>query len=228
MKESTADRVIFGVLASLFVCVVGFGIYDYNKSSSKELVNPYQTILDATVKVYSGSGHGSGVLIKENVVITNRHVVEQINETDVEFNDGTKMRAEVVLQSKGGLDIAVLRLFKHSAVTPISVACRIPIVGEDISIVGNPLKTNNVLLKGIISSNELPTTEDSPENDKYTIMQAPVNSGNSGGGTFDKHGNLLGITTAYLVASSGMWVATNSGLALMQPAYKFCDVLGLE
>ena len=215
------DRVVdFSLSVLLVLCITGLALL-----FSKPEVSKYQPLLDATVKVINGSGHGSGVLIKNSLVITNRHVVEGLDVTDIIFNDGSSVVGSVVLSSKGPLDFAIIRI-DPVGVEPVPIRCSVPIVGEEISIVGNPLKASNVLLKGIISSGELSNTEEAPNSDVYTIVQAPVNPGNSGGGTFDRKGRLLGITTAYLVAPS-FWIATNSGLGLMQPLYKFCDALGL-
>ena len=58
--------------------------------------------------------------------------------------------------------------------------------------IGSPLGLNRTIGEGIVSGLH-PTT--SP---RYVQTTAPISPGSSGGGLFDEHGNLLGITTFYL------------------------------
>lgn len=170
--------------------------------------------------------HGSGVLISNNIVLTNRHVVESLPDTpEIMFSDSSKVVGETVLVSKGTLDLSVIRI-PTTTIKPAPITCRKPVHGEDVTVVGYPLTQSSVILRGIVAA--LTTNiEGSPEN-IYTIIQAPINKGNSGGAAFDTKGNLLGIVTAFLVTNNFGFMPENSGLGLIQPTYKFCDVLGLK
>lgn len=199
-------------------------------STLTEKPSPYHPLTTSVVRIGGDPNnplaHGSGVLISNNTIITNRHVAENLPENpEVMYNDGTLVKGETVLVSKGKMDIAIIRV-PETTVKPALIACRLPVHGEEITVVGYPLAQSNVVLRGIVAALKAYSSEEETE---YAIVQAPVNPGNSGGPAFDSKGKVMGIVTAYLAAGSGMFgPPQNSGLGLIQPSNRWCDVLGLR
>jgi S1-C subfamily serine protease len=68
-------------------------------------------------------------------------------------------------------------------------------IGEDVYAIGNPEGYERTISKGIISNKD-------NINGKFMLQtDAPISHGSSGGGLFDVHANLIGITT--LIGSEG-------------------------
>lgn len=65
-------------------------------------------------------------------------------------------------------------------------------VGEKVYTVGTPIGLEQTLGEGIISGFR------KYKGQKLIQTSAPISSGSSGGGLFDSHGNLIGITTFLL------------------------------
>ena len=94
---------------------------DLYEKHSKSVVTVYTT----TISTKNGSpkasqGVGSGVLIEEDQILTAAHVVDGAHTIHVLFNDGERIRANVVT-SLAASDIALLKL-QHSHPAP-TVAC---------------------------------------------------------------------------------------------------------
>jgi serine protease Do len=104
-------------------------------------------------------------------------------------------------------DIAVLKItnsqiYKNSIATPASIkSSSLVCAGDDAIVIGNAEGEGIAVSSGIVSKDsvEVPFNivlkDGSTKKIKYRSIRtdAPVNPGNSGGGMFDKDGNLIGI-----------------------------------
>ena len=79
-------------------------------------------------------GFGSGVAIKENVVITNKHVIEDSQRLAV-FKNGVKIE---VIEAYYSNDLDVAFLTTVSGFQPVKTAEEAPFVGERVYAIGNP------------------------------------------------------------------------------------------
>ena len=144
---------------------------------------------------------GSGVVIAEGgYVLTNYHVIEQGNAFQVLMPSGDKVDASLV-GSDSALDLAVLQVSEQAdTLVPVSIGSSEDLkVGSTVVAIGNPggEVLANTVTQGIISALERSSVSSSntTRNVAYIQHDAPINSGNSGGGLFDYQGNLIGINT---------------------------------
>jgi serine protease Do len=142
------------------------------------------------------AGLGSGVIItKDGYVLTNRHVVDEAQQIEVVFSDGSKFGARLVGEDPH-TDLAVLKIEKAGDRTfqalqaGDSDALR---VGEFVMAIGSPFSLSGSVTLGIVSQKgraigALPYED-------FIQTDAAVNRGNSGGPLVDMEGRLVGINT---------------------------------
>lgn len=135
---------------------------------------------------------GSGAIVsREGHIVTNNHVIEGMDEIEVELSDGRTKRAQVI-GADPSTDLAVLKI-DASDVQPLPFGDSETVeVGESVMAVGNPYGLEESVSQGIISakgrSNE--TLSDLFQTD------AAINPGNSGGPLVNIRGELIGINEA--------------------------------
>jgi Do/DeqQ family serine protease len=149
------------------------------------------------------SGLGSGVIVSaDGYILTNNHVVENMDEIEVATNDGRRYRARIV-----GLDpetdLAVLQVKVDGNLPAITFAPTESLrVGDVVLAIGNPFGVGQTVTHGIVSA--LGRTQlgiNTFEN--FIQTDAAVNPGNSGGALTDSTGNLVGINTAIYSRTGG-------------------------
>ena len=147
---------------------------------------------------------GSGVLVsKEGHILTNYHVVANVDEVLVQLNDG---RAPVPARYIGGdeaTDIAVIKIDVNGRpYLPLGDSDNVK-VGQLVFAVGNPFGLQETVTKGIISATGRVTDEYGIE---YFQTEAVINPGNSGGPLINIRGEIIGINTAIgNYSGSGTW-----------------------
>lgn len=141
------------------------------------------------------TAHGTGVVIKSNgTILTNAHVVKDIENITVIFRNGESFPGTVTNIDELS-DLAVVRINKLG-LKPIVLASPGDVLwGETVLAVGTPLSLSmrNTVTKGIISGIDVPLT-----GAYYPMLQtdAAINAGNSGGPLVDMNGRLVGINSA--------------------------------
>ncbi len=93
-----------------------------------------------------GEGEGSGVAFREDVVVTNSHVVEGAREVVVALASGERLPARVVARDEL-TDLAVLRL-PRGDLPPARFADSLPPIGSLAVAMGNPLGFENSVTAG--------------------------------------------------------------------------------
>jgi len=147
---------------------------------------------------------GSGVIVsKEGHILTNYHVVANVDEVLVQLNDG---RAPFPARFIGGdeaSDIAVIKIDARG-LTPLPLGDSDNVkVGQLVFAVGNPFGLQETVTKGIISATKRVTDE---SNNEFFQTEAVINPGNSGGPLVNIHGEIIGINTAIgNYSGSGTW-----------------------
>jgi Do/DeqQ family serine protease len=139
---------------------------------------------------------GSGVIVSsDGVVLTNNHVVENMDEVKVALSDGREFECEVLLKDPKS-DLAVLKIRDKVEVEPIGIGDSDAVaVGDLVLAIGNPFGVGQTVTLGIVSavSRSLAGVNDYG----YFIQtDAAINPGNSGGALVDMAGRLIGINTA--------------------------------
>ena len=150
----------------------------------------------------SGAVTGSGFIISEDgYVLTNYHVVEEANkgklDVTVILHDGTQYTAQIVAFEADN-DVAVLKIDAEGlkpAVIGDSDSLR---VGDPVYAVGNPLgELEFSMTTGHVSAKDRSiVTDNNGESIAMFQIDAPVNSGNSGGPVYNGEGQVVGIVTA--------------------------------
>src|SRR5881396_146015 len=144
---------------------------------------------------------GSGVIVtNEGHVITNNHVVDQVDEIEVQLSDGRTKKARLV-GADSQVDLAVLKI-DDPGVKPLKLADSDMVqAGDFVLAIGNPFGFEETVTDGIISSKGRPNRTDAFGDLLQT--NAAINPGNSGGPLINLRGEVIGINTAIISRSGG-------------------------
>ena len=144
---------------------------------------------------------GSGVIVtKEGHIITNTHVVNQVDEIEVQLSDGRTTKARLVGADEQ-LDLAVLKI-DVPGVTPLKLADSDTVQpGDSVLAIGNPFGLQETVTDGIISWKGQPNSTDV----RADLLQtnAAINPGNSGGPLINVRGEVVGINEQIVSRSGG-------------------------
>jgi serine protease Do len=144
---------------------------------------------------------GSGVVVtNEGHIITNNHVVDQVDEIEVQLSDGRSKKARLV-GADSQVDLAVLKI-DDPGVKPLKLADSDTVqAGDFVLAIGNPFGFEETVTDGIISSKGRPNRADVFGDLLQT--NAAINPGNSGGPLINLRGEVVGINTAIISRSGG-------------------------
>ncbi len=161
---------------------------------------------------------GSGLIFdSEGYVVTNNHVIEGADSIVVMLEDGRELKATLI-GADPKTDLALLKIKSDIPLTSVSFgdsdAAR---VGDWILAVGNPFGLGGSATFGIISA--IGRDIQSGPYDNYLQIDAPINSGNSGGPVFNAAGEAIGINTAIFSPNGG-----NVGIGFAIPAAQVISV----
>jgi len=151
----------------------------------------------------SQSSLGSGVIVDPSgLVITNNHVIENMNEVKVALADRREFEAEILLRDSR-TDIAVLKLKGASNLQAVEIGDSEALqVGDIVLAIGNPFGVGQTVTQGIVSA--LARTQVGISDYQFFIQtDAAINPGNSGGALINMSGQLVGINTAIYSRSGG-------------------------
>src|SRR5690349_9596201 len=140
---------------------------------------------------------GSGVIVtNEGHIVTNNHVVAQVDEIEVQLSDGRTEKARLI-GADAQMDIAVLKI-DNPSVKPLVLADSDSVqVGDFVVAIGNPFGFEETVTDGIISYKGRAT-----EVGELLQTNAAINPGNSGGPLINLRGEVVGINTA-IISTSG-------------------------
>jgi serine protease Do len=138
---------------------------------------------------------GTGFVISEDgYIVTNNHVIEDVDSITVRLEDGTELPAEIVGRDPK-TDIALLRVEADQKLFALplgdSEAVR---PGEWVVAIGNPFGLAHTVTAGIVSAKH--RNIDQGAYDDYIQTDAAINPGNSGGPLINLAGEVIGINTA--------------------------------
>ncbi|PZQ16119.1 MAG: serine protease [Ancylobacter novellus] len=145
---------------------------------------------------------GSGFVIDPSgIVVTNNHVIEGADEITVNFNDGSKLTAELVGKDTK-TDMAVLRVKPPKPLKAVKFGDAEKLrVGDWVLAIGNPFGLGGSVSAGIVSARN--RNINSGPYDNFIQTDAAINRGNSGGPLFNMDGEVVGINTAIISPSGG-------------------------
>ncbi len=155
---------------------------------------------------YEAGVSGSGIIIGANdtelLIVTNAHVVEDVNNLKVTFGDNTEVDA-VVKGMKTDSDLAVVAVklddISADTMSAISIAklgsSSDVEVGEAAIAIGNAAGYGISVTTGIVSAVGKSLTVDNVVYDNLIQTDAAINPGNSGGALFNSNGEVIGINS---------------------------------
>ncbi|HEU0222490.1 MAG TPA: Do family serine endopeptidase, partial [Paracoccaceae bacterium] len=147
---------------------------------------------------------GSGFVVdaEQGIIVTNNHVIADADEIEVNFNDGSKVKAALV-GTDTKTDIAVLKVDPKAH--PLKAVkfgnSDVMRIGDWVMAIGNPFGLGGTVTVGIISARNR-DIQSGPYDD-FIQTDAAINRGNSGGPLFNMHGEVVGINTAIISPSGG-------------------------
>ena len=152
----------------------------------------YEQVRDGVVAIHMDSGGGSGIVIGDNVVVTNCHVVDSggpIMVGKVDPNGAWKpIEAQVIAANLG--DLCLLQSPGLSA-KPVNIGSAKDLrPGDAVYAMGAPFRLPLTFSGGFVSQ-----LRGDPKLPPIVQTDAAISPGSSGGGLFNSEGQLVGITT---------------------------------
>jgi Flp pilus assembly protein TadD len=150
-----------------------------------------------SVVTYNAKGEplisGSGFFIRSGEVVTNFHVIEGATRAEIRTLDGKgktyPVKGMLNVDEEG--DIALLSVdVPQDRPRAVRLSEEIPEEGEDIFVIGNPLRLEGSVSNGIVSA-----VREVPNLGKIIQITAPVSHGNSGSPVFNMKGQVIGVVT---------------------------------
>lgn len=168
-------------------------------------------------------GSGSGFVLDLNGhIVTNNHVIEDADEIDVTFSDGSVAVARLV-GSDPYSDLAVIKVnVEASRLRPLEIGDSDAVrVGQRVIAIGNPFGLVGTMTVGIVSGKGRTLPADSIDaatrfsNPDIIQTDAAINPGNSGGPLLDSRGQVIGVNTAIRTTGTNR---ANSGVGFAVPS----------
>ncbi len=174
----------------------------------------YKKVAQSTIGVvcyesgFSGddpASQGTGIVLTEDgYVATNSHVIGDSRsryDVRVVVSDGTVYEAKVIGYDTR-TDLAVLKINAEDLTPAEFCDSKYVEVGQDVIAVGNPggIEFQNSLTRGVVSALDRELSLSAQVS--YIQTDAAINPGNSGGPLCNMYGQVIGINTAKINASS--------------------------
>jgi Flp pilus assembly protein TadD len=136
---------------------------------------------------------GSGFFLRSGQVVTNLHVIRGAQRCEIKTLDGKgkvfPVSGTLALDEEG--DLALLGVEMPPDRPRASELARVlPDEGEQIIVIGNPLKLEGSVTDGIVSA-----VREVPNVGKILQITAPISHGNSGSPVFNMKGQVVGVVT---------------------------------
>jgi tetratricopeptide (TPR) repeat protein len=187
--------------------------------SLPELVRRVKTSV-VSVLTYDGKGEplisGSGFFIRPGEVVTNVHVIRAAQRVEIHTLDGKGRTYPVTgaLAIDEEADLALLSVnLPEERSRPLAMATALPEEGEQVFVIGNPLRLEGSVSDGIVSA-----VREVPDLGRIIQITAPVSHGNSGSPLFNMRGQVIGIVTVKITNGQNINLALGSArIAALQP-----------
>jgi serine protease Do len=141
---------------------------------------------------------GTGFVISpDGYILTNNHVIEDVDKIEVQFEDGRKFDAKVIGRDPR-TDVALIRVEADDLPSlPLGNSESVR-PGDWVVAIGNPFGLAHTVTAGIVSARhrEINADPDARRFDDFIQTDAAINPGNSGGPLINLAGEVIGINTA--------------------------------
>ena len=200
-----------------------------NVISSVVAINGTYTLQGIWGDTYESSVSGSGIIIgvneEELLVVTNAHVIDDVENIYITLYDNSEINASLK-GKKSEYDLAVLSVKLDDI--PSDAVFTIAQMGEtdDIEVgqaaiaVGNSLGYGISVTTGCISALDKTVTVDNVDYEHLIQTDAAINPGNSGGALFNAKGEVIGINSVKMsttgVEGMGYAISVSSVMDIIQ------------
>jgi len=152
---------------------------------------------------YYEHGQGSGFIVsKDGYILTNNHVVGDVDKITVELQDGRKFENAKLIGTDPDSEVALIKIDGDNfPVLPMGDSDKIQI-GDWVVAIGNPFGLNETVTVGVISAVGRSNVHIAAYED-FIQTDAAINPGNSGGPLINLDGQVIGINTAIFSQSGG-------------------------
>jgi serine protease Do len=154
-------------------------------------------------KKYVVEGVGSGIVLDSGgYILTNYHVIENIDRVLVKLSNGQEYFAKI-LGHDSHTDLAVLKISTLRSLPKPKFGHSVDLdVGEWVMAIGNPYGLDGTVTVGIISGKGR-TDLGITRYESFIQTDAAINPGNSGGPLISLDGSIIGINTGVAAIGSG-------------------------
>jgi len=168
----------------------------YAQESLPDLVRRVKPTVVA-ITTYDANGEalmtGSGFFVGPGKVVTNLHVVRGAIRAEIKMLDGKgriyPVTGALAIDEEGDLTLLGVDMpLERGRVSEL--ATTLPDEGEQIFVIGNPLKLEGSVSDGIVSA-----VREVPNVGRIIQITAPISHGNSGSPVFNLRGQVLGVVT---------------------------------
>jgi len=150
-----------------------------------------------SVMTYDAKGEplisGSGFYLRPGEVVTNLHVIRGARRVEIHTLEGKGRTYPVTgalsVDEEGDLALLSVEVLPERS-RPLNLAAALPEQGEQIFVIGNPLRLEGSVSDGIVSA-----VREVPDVGRIIQITAPVSHGNSGSPLFNMRGQVIGIVT---------------------------------
>ena len=178
--------------------------------------NPYMD--PNSEREYKTNALGSGVIVdsKNGYILTNNHVVEDMDNIKVKLIDKREYNAEI-MGTDPKSDLAILKI-EAEDLRELKLGNSDKLrVGEWVMAVGSPFSENlsHTVTTGIVSALGRSNIIRGQSYEDFIQTDAAINPGNSGGALLNMQGELVGINTAI---ATGGYERSNRGVGFAIPS----------
>ncbi|MBR5151474.1 MAG: trypsin-like peptidase domain-containing protein [Elusimicrobiaceae bacterium] len=145
-------------------------------------------VLNSQGGTFTGTGF---ILSPTGLIVTNKHVLANAFYTNVTFSNGVTSGEAIVLAQDPKLDLAFLKIeAQHLPYATLADNDNV-LVGQTITVIGNPRRLQNTVTSGIIS--QLRQQQDGT---LWHQISAPISPSSSGSPVFDENGEVISVAFA--------------------------------
>lgn len=218
MIRETSEFVCTVVLAAAIGTAVGAAVAPPSSLTD--------TADQASVRVFDATGHGSGTVIANGLVLTARHVVvDAKGDIKVRLSNNEERVAHVAMVGVDERHDYALLQVDTTGITPAHVSCAKPHQGDKVMAYGDPLQITRIATWGRIADRYEVQNKGAPIGSR--IMDMTVAPGNSGGGVWNENGELVGIVDALLIMPGNPdFVVAPTGHSVMIEMSAVCPLIG--
>ena len=173
-----------------------------------------------SVLTYDAKGEpmisGSGFFVRPGQVVTNMHVIRGAHRVEIHTLEGKgrtyPVTGALAIDEEGDLALLSVSLPEERS-RPLVLSTALPDEGEQIFLIGNPLRLEGSVSDGIVSA-----VREVPDVGRIIQITAPVSHGNSGSPLLNMRGQVIGIVTVKVTNGQNINLALGAArIASLQP-----------